>query len=172
MTRLCSPEVVHMAVTDRWGLGAWPPDRRPYGAVAPGRSECGGEGVVGAVGRGDEQEAGAPPALTFHLRGHRQFYGSSGLSQQGLAKIAGLSAKVVRRFEKCRRLPKDFANVLKIALALHVPVEKLLAPQYLDRLIEEARGLRTGGQDCQAAQSELVSVAIRAKEHALAPALR
>src|SRR5436190_311842 len=67
---------------------------------------------------------------------------------------------------------RELRQLVRVWFGLAVQEERRLAGSgpFRDEY-GEARGLRTGGQDGQAAQSELVSVAIRAKEHALAPAL-
>lgn len=75
--------------------------------------------------------------LAFHLRGHRQFYGQTPLSQKEFAELSGLPAWIVRRYEKSRRLPVVFEQILRLALALNVPVNNLVAPHVLDPIVDE-----------------------------------
>lgn len=92
----------------------------------------------------DNQERPEPPAapLALHIRRLRQWYGDTGLSQAELARLAGLTPRQVRSYESCRTLPAAVEAVLKLALALRVPVEGLFDPRRVEELrsaIEEAR---------------------------------
>lgn len=74
--------------------------------------------------------------LALHIRSLRQWYGKSGLSQQELAELAGISTRVLKRYESCRELPRSLECLLAVALVLDVPAERLLDPRLLRRLSE------------------------------------
>ena len=76
-------------------------------------------------------------ALVLHVRRLRQWYGERGLAQEELAKVAGVSPRLVRSYESCRTLPGCLASLLAIALALQVPIEGLVDPRVTHRLREQ-----------------------------------
>lgn len=80
---------------------------------------------------GDFQEEGP---LALHIRRLRQWFGTDGMSQTDLAVLAGVSPRLLRGYESARLLPKSVEELLSIALVLRVPVERLIAPDQLDRL--------------------------------------
>lgn len=78
-----------------------------------------------------------PEPLVFLLRSRRQWYGETELTQRELAELAGVPASFVEEYERLRRLPVSLRHVLRLTLALQVPFEKLVAPQVVDRLLDE-----------------------------------
>ncbi len=80
--------------------------------------------------------------LAFHIRGRRQWYGDEGLKQGELAKLAGVSTTFVEQYERARSIPASVHKLLRLALALHVPFERLFAPQLVDRLVDEIEARR------------------------------
>ena len=83
-----------------------------------------------------EEEVKLRP-LTFHIRRHRLWYRKASLTQGQLAELAGLSRRVVARNEHRHALPQSIASFLKLALALDVPAEALIAPDLLESLKQE-----------------------------------
>jgi transcriptional regulator with XRE-family HTH domain len=80
--------------------------------------------------------------LALHIRRLRQWHAEEGLSQAELAELAGISPKLLRRYETYRSLPPMVEGLLAVALALKVPVEGLLAPRHLERLRERVDARR------------------------------
>lgn len=71
------------------------------------------------------------PPLTLHIRSLRQWYGSRGISQIELAELAGISDRVLRKYESCRELPEALACLLSVAIALEITPEELVDPRQL-----------------------------------------
>jgi transcriptional regulator with XRE-family HTH domain len=82
--------------------------------------------------------------LSLHIRRLRQWYGEDGLTQAGLAELAGLSPRLLRSLEACRSLPHAVEALLALSLALRLPLEALIDPRQVERLRQaiEARRLR------------------------------
>lgn len=86
-------------------------------------------------------------ALAFHVRRHRHGYGKSGISQRALAMIAHLSRRVVEEMEASSDLRGSAESLLRVALALRLPVEEIVSPDRLELLrkeIERRRSLLGG----------------------------
>lgn len=75
--------------------------------------------------------------LALHIRSLRQWYGECGISQDELSALAGISTRVLKRYESARELPRALACLLAVALALQVSPEHLLDPRGLARLKEQ-----------------------------------
>ena len=80
--------------------------------------------------------------LALHVQALRQWAGPSGVSQEELSKLAGVSARVIRKYESMTRLPETLECLLLIALALRVPVERLIDPRTRERLANEVESRR------------------------------
>lgn len=72
--------------------------------------------------------------LVFRLRQMREWAERDGLTQADLALIAGISARALRAYEAHRALPRSVSVLLRLAMALRVPVEFLIAPKLLTEL--------------------------------------
>ena len=72
--------------------------------------------------------------LTLHIRRLRQWYGEEGLTQAELAALAGISPRLLRSLESCRSLPQSVDALLRVAIALRLPVESLVDPRHVERL--------------------------------------
>ena len=85
------------------------------------------------------------------MRRLRQWYGKLPLTQEQLSSLSGVSSRQIRDYEKTRGLPKTLESLLSIALALRVPFETLIAPEWLEekaRVIDERRReLGLGGHE-------------------------
>lgn len=80
--------------------------------------------------------------LVLHIRRLRQWHGEHGLTQGELAKLAGISPRLLRGYEACRSLPTPLGTLLAIATALGVPLEAIIDPRIRERLrtaIDERR---------------------------------
>lgn len=92
---------------------------------------------------------GAEPefeSLKLHLRRLRQWYGQQPLAQHKLALLADVSLRQLQRYETCRQLPRVVRDLVRLSLALKVPFEKLLSPDWLEETTAdvEARRLQLG----------------------------
>ena len=74
----------------------------------------------------DDERRSRPLAL--HLARHRQWYPLRSITQQELRLTAGLGREKLLQLEGCRQLPADFDALFRLALALNVDVEQLVAP--------------------------------------------
>lgn len=86
--------------------------------------------------------------LAFHIRSLRQWHGTHGLSQEKLAALAGVSGRTVSFYESRPAVPQSLANLLSIALALNVPVERLIDPRQLNELRSEVDQRRQTLERC------------------------
>ncbi|MFA5127779.1 MAG: helix-turn-helix transcriptional regulator [Patescibacteria group bacterium] len=75
--------------------------------------------------------------LALHIRRLRQWYGETGIEQQDLAQIAGVSDRQLRVYERGRALPQSIEFLLSIALALGVPMEWLINPNRLEKIRQQ-----------------------------------
>ncbi|MFA5061539.1 MAG: helix-turn-helix transcriptional regulator [Patescibacteria group bacterium] len=90
-------------------------------------------------------------SLVFHIRRLRQWHGESGLSQTELAELAGVSERQLRLYECSRYLPLSVQFMFAVAIALQVPMERLIDPEYFENLKRDinrrrATKERTDGQ--------------------------
>lgn len=69
--------------------------------------------------------------LALHIRSLRLWYGNRGISQDELSELAGVSDRVLRKYETSRVLPESLACLLSVAIALEVPPEDLVDPRQL-----------------------------------------
>lgn len=81
-------------------------------------------------------------SLAFHVRRWRKWYGDSGLSQQELAAISGVSVAYLRKCEYASRIQPSLESFVRVALALGKPIEKLVSPQTLHHLEKEVEANR------------------------------
>src|SRR4051812_14959368 len=84
-------------------------------------------------GRGLE---GTKP-LALHIRDRRQWYGEDGLTQDQLAKLAGITSALLGSYESRRELPETLRVLLAIALALEIPLQSLIDPRHFEELRQE-----------------------------------
>lgn len=97
----------------------------------------------------DSTTQAAPSPLALHIRSRRQWYGARRLEQNELAKIAGISTRILRVYEASRELPRALECVLAVAYALKVSPEELVDPRRLSLLkaeVEERRGRLLGSE--------------------------
>ena len=80
--------------------------------------------------------------LALHIRRLRQWYGDHGISQADLAELAGISPRLLRAYEDSRRLPPVVELLLRIALAMEVPMETLIDPRLIERIARPITGRR------------------------------
>ncbi len=73
-------------------------------------------------------------SLAYHVRRYRQWYGASGISQEELARIAGVDIHFLQRAERATRLPHAVEGMLRVALALGHGFEEVIAPEYVESL--------------------------------------
>lgn len=73
-------------------------------------------------------------SLAFHVRRYRQWYGDKGISQEQLARIAGVDVHFVQRAERAKKLPHGIEAMLRIAIALGHHLEDVVAPEYVESL--------------------------------------
>ncbi len=91
-----------------------------------------------------QRQATEPPRpLAFHLRARRQWVSEAGLSQEALAALAGVSVRTLRKYEAMRELPEMIDSLLRLAIALRVPFERLIDPHLLESLRQETLESRT-----------------------------
>lgn len=88
-----------------------------------------------------EQAENRPTAL--HVRRLRQWYGNKKLSQGALAELAGISSRQVRRYEGAPELLPPVVSLLRLAIALEVPVEALVSRDVLDEIRADIEARRT-----------------------------
>src|SRR5262249_29692362 len=81
-------------------------------------------------------------AFAYHLRRYRQQYGTSGISQRGLAMIAHVSRHFVEGLEVSPKLQGSVEPLLRVAIALERPIEELIAPARYRALREDIEGRR------------------------------
>jgi hypothetical protein len=81
-------------------------------------------------------------ALALHIRRQRQWYRHRPIIQADLAYMAGLSTRILRTYETCRRLPFAIRILYATARALEVPMEQLIAPEIRERLEEQVEQRR------------------------------
>jgi transcriptional regulator with XRE-family HTH domain len=74
------------------------------------------------------------PPRALHLRRLRQWFGDRGLFQVELAFLAGVSPRLVRKYEATRRLPRALEAVVAMSLVLDVSIEQMIAPELIDAL--------------------------------------
>jgi len=72
--------------------------------------------------------------LVLHIRRLRQWYGDSGISQKELANVSGIPTRAIAKYESCRDLPRILSYILRISLALKVPVEWLIDPRVVNQI--------------------------------------
>ncbi|MDB4958161.1 MAG: hypothetical protein JWO36_5730 [Myxococcales bacterium] len=85
---------------------------------------------------------GSPGSLALHLRRLRKLYGNEGLTQEELAALADVSERTIRDYETVTRLPYFVEPLVRVALALQVPFERLVAPALLDALRDDVERRR------------------------------
>lgn len=81
-------------------------------------------------------------SFAYHLRRHRQQYGTSGISQRALAMVAHVSRHFVEDLEISPKLQGSVEPLLRVALALERPVEDLIAPERYRALQEDVEHRR------------------------------
>jgi len=95
----------------------------------------------------DKQSSSDDPRrqpLALHIRRLRQWYGKRQITQEELAALSGLTARQVSVYERTTRLPRAVEDLLRLSIALDLPMEKLIAPHELDErrtVIEERRSM-------------------------------
>jgi transcriptional regulator with XRE-family HTH domain len=82
-------------------------------------------------------------SLALHVRRMRQWYERRPLTQDELAKLSGLSPRQLRWYEGTTELPSAVRALLRIAVALKVPMQSLLAPSVVGKEIEQVEKRRT-----------------------------
>lgn len=65
--------------------------------------------------------------LVFHIRRLRQWHGDAPMQQQELAELAGVSPRRLRHYEQLTAVPGIIADLIRIAAALNVRLDELLA---------------------------------------------
>jgi len=80
--------------------------------------------------------------IAFHLRRCRQWYGPHGISQLDLARIAGVSDRVIWHAEKSCELQPSIEAMLRIAAAIGRPLEELVAPKKLQAIRKDVEKRR------------------------------
>jgi len=75
--------------------------------------------------------------LVLHIRRLRQWYDKRTITQEELAALAGVSERQVRAYEAAREIPRSVAALVAIALSLRVPLEALIAPEWIEALAAE-----------------------------------
>lgn len=88
---------------------------------------------------GGEQE---PRPLALHVRRRRQWYAKRPLTQKELADLSGLDERRVRAYETSRSLYPEIEALIRLARALRVAVEELVAPDTLDHIVAEVEARR------------------------------
>lgn len=85
-----------------------------------------------------------PPTgrLALHVRRLRQWYGDEGLTQEELAALAAVNERTIREYEGATNLSCFVEPLMRVALALQVPFERLISPHVLDMLREEVEARR------------------------------
>lgn len=84
--------------------------------------------------------------LALHIRRHRQWHGEAGLSQEDLARLAGVSTRSLHRYENGRELPRPVEILLAVSLTLDVPLTSLIDPRLVAKMqsrIDARRRRRT-----------------------------
>lgn len=85
--------------------------------------------------------------LALHIRSLRQWHGEHSISQADLALLAGISTRVLKRYEAARELPRALECLVAVAIALQVAPEQLIDPRRLAKMtsaIEQRRRARDG----------------------------
>lgn len=67
------------------------------------------------------------PPLALHIRAKRQWYPRRELTQDELAQLADVSTRQLRRLERARQLPEAVDSILRLAMALSLSIEELIA---------------------------------------------
>ena len=80
--------------------------------------------------------------LTLRVRQLRRSYREAGLTQRQLADLAGVSTSVVHGYEALRALPNAALCLLRVAMALDVSFEQLIAADVLDELRADVEARR------------------------------
>jgi|SRR5579883_1689357 len=75
--------------------------------------------------------------LALHIRDRRQWYGDRGLTQQELAKLAGITQSLLGSYESRHDLPEALRSLLALALALELPLQSLIDPRHFEELRDE-----------------------------------
>jgi transcriptional regulator with XRE-family HTH domain len=81
--------------------------------------------------------------LALHLRRARRLHNGCGLTQRAAAKISGIAAQTIRRYEKATKLPRAVTILLRLALTYHLPIEALIPETVRDQVMAEIEGSRT-----------------------------
>ncbi len=77
---------------------------------------------------------GSHRPLALHLRRFRQWCGDHGLRQVELAFLAGVSVRLIRKYEAARELPRAVEALVAMSLVLDVPLEQLIATDRINTL--------------------------------------
>lgn len=72
--------------------------------------------------------------LALHIRRHRQWHGESGLSQEELARLAGMATRSLHRYENSRTLPRPVEILIALSLVLDVPLASLIDPRVVAKV--------------------------------------
>lgn len=89
-------------------------------------------------------------SFAYHLRRHREAYGKHGLSQRALAMLAHVSRSVVVKLEETTVFQSSVDSLLRVALALRLPIETLISPLRIAALEKEIERRRSAlGGDAQ-----------------------
>lgn len=83
--------------------------------------------------------------LALHIRRHRQWQGDKGISQDELARLAGLSTRSLHRYENSRTLPRPLEMLLAVSLALDVSITALIDPRLVAQMQSKIDARRSRG---------------------------
>ncbi len=110
---------------------------------------------------GDKQALpkAADGSIAYHVRRLRQQYGTSGISQKELAKLAHVSRHFIEDLETLPKLQGSIELLLRVAIALEQPVTNLIAPELYRSLQEdvEQRRMAIGGVAAPKAPAQSVT---------------
>jgi len=73
----------------------------------------------------------------MHLRRARRLHNGSGLSRKDAAKISGVPAHTIRRFENATELPLPVQVLLRLARTFNLPMEALVPQEIHDEVAGE-----------------------------------
>lgn len=99
--------------------------------------------------------------LALHIRARRQWYGETGLTQDQLAKLAGITPTLLGSYETRRELPRGLQVLIAISVALELPLQALIDPRHFN-------DIRRQVQDRLAARGHApakVPIGFRCPEH-------
>lgn len=90
--------------------------------------------------------SGRPP--TLRVRVLRELYDGRGMRIEDLAALAGMPVELVDAYERCSHLPQMILDLVRLAAALQVPLDELIASRRVSRIRESVvarRGQMEGG---------------------------